>query len=215
MTYSIIIADDHPIYRFGTNLVIRNIQGATVIGEAANGIEACNLIVSEKPDIAILDYEMPLLNGLDVCRRVLAERSLTKLIMLTSHKDRQFFDDAMQAGAMGYLLKEHSNIELVKCIHYVGMGGQYVDPELKNYLVEHRLKRQLPEDIETRHSTLTPSEKAILKLISKSKSTLEIAAEMFISANTVENHRANISRKLQLKGKNSVMKFAIKYSEML
>ena len=216
MKYTVLIADDHPIFMTGIKMVIKNnIPEADLVGEAANGIDAYNLIMAVKPDIAILDYEMPTLKGVDVCKRALAENSATRFIIITGHNEKQFFNEAMDSGIKGYLLKNHLVDELVKCMRCVGAGRQYVDPEIGNFLVDYQLKKNFPANIGELYSSLTPTEKVIIKMISESKSSSDIAGQMFISEHTVENHRANISRKLNLKGKNSVLKFAIQYSEML
>ncbi len=215
MRYKIVIADDHPIFRTGIREIVNGIPEADLLGEAADGLEAYKLIISTVPDIAVMDLEMPLLSGLDVCKKVRSEKHFTKFIILTMHKDRHFFEDAMTSGVMGYLLKDNAIDELVKCIKTVGAGEEYVSPGIENYLVEHRAKQQLPAAVKELHATLTPTEKVILKLVAQSKTSQEIADSIFISPNTVDSHRANIARKLKLEGKNSLLKFAMQYQGLL
>ena len=158
---------------------------------------------------------MPVLNGLDVCKKVLAEKNFTRFIILTMHKDKHFFDDAMNSGVMGYLLKDNATDELVKCIKTIAEGMQYISPKIESYLTERLVMQQLPAGIKQLYDTLTPTEKVILKLVAQSKTSHEIADHIFISPNTVDNHRASIARKLKLEGKNSLLKFAMQYSAML
>ena len=186
-----------------------------LVGEAGNGLDAYRVIVNERPDIAIIDLDMPLLAGLDVCRKVLAEKSSTRFIILTMHKDKHFFEDAMNVGVMGYLLKDNAVGELVNCINQVSGGRQYVSAKIGDYLIERQSKEQLPAEIKGLLASLTPTEKVILKLIAQSKTSQYIADSIFISPNTVDNHRSNIARKLKLEGKNSLLKFAIQNKDLL
>lgn len=215
MNCKIIIADDHPIFRTGIREVVNSIPGVSLCGEAQDGLEAYQLILSERPDIAILDLEMPKLSGLDVCEKVQAEKHDTRFIILTMHKDRHFFDDAMRKGVYGYLLKDHAVNELVTCIQSVARGERYASKIIERYLVSHVDREQLPAEVKALYETLTPTERIIVKLVSQSITSQEIATNLFVSPNTIENHRANIARKLQLEGKNSLLKFALMYKSVL
>jgi two-component system response regulator DegU len=215
MRYKVIIADDHPVFRTGIREVVGNIPGVTLCGEAKDGLEAYQLILSALPDIAILDLEMPKLSGLDVCEKVLNEKHGTRFIILTMHRDRHFFDDAMRKGAMGYLLKDNAIDELVTCIKTVAEGGQYASPTLESYLTQFTEREQFRDEIKQRYELLTPTEKIILKLVSQSITTNEIACNLFVSQNTIENHRANIIKKLKIQGKNSLLRFALLYKNLL
>jgi two-component system, NarL family, response regulator DegU len=215
MQYRIIIADDHPIFRTGIREVVSNLAGCEFCGEAKNGLEAYQLIIRLLPDLAILDLEMPILTGLDVCQKVLSEKHNTRFIILTMHKDRHFFDDAMQKGVLGYLLKDNAVEELVACIKAVAEGRKYVSPGIEKYLVQHTASEQFPAEIRVCFDTLTPTEKIIIKLVAQSSTSQEIADNLFVSQNTIENHRANITKKLKLEGKNSLLKFALRYKNLL
>jgi len=215
MITKIIIADDHPIFRAGIKDIISGIPGTELVGEAKDGLDAYRLIVSAIPDIAILDLEMPQLTGLDVCRKVLGEKHFTRFIILTMHKETRFFREAMDAGVLGYLLKDNAIDELVACIRSVSSGRPYASRQIESYLTEHQAREQLPVEITKLYAALTPTEKVIVKLVAQSKTSQEIAESIFISPNTVDNHRANIARKLQLEGKNSLLKFALQYKDLL
>lgn len=215
MQYKIIIADDHPIFRTGIREVVSGIAGMELCGEAENGMEAYQLILAALPDVAVLDLEMPLLSGLDVCEKVLSEKHHTRFIILTMHRDRHFFDDAMQKGVMGYLIKDNAVAELVACLKAVASGKKYVSAAMESYLRQHSEREQLPEALRSCYNTLTPTEKMIVKLVAQSITSQEIAEKLFVSRNTIENHRAKIVRKLGIEGKNSLLKFALQYKELL
>ncbi len=200
---SVLIADDHPLYRSGIKSVIDALPDIGSVTEASDGMEAYQAIVHLKPDIAILDVEMPLLTGIDVCRKVLAEKHYTKIIVLTMHRERHFFEDAMQSGVSGYLLKDGASQELKKCIEIVCAGGRFISDAL------HDLASGLEQQA-SQLSVLTPTERIILKLIGEGKTTSEIGTLLFVSPKTVENHRTNISKKLNLGGtQNALLKFAL------
>ncbi len=208
--YSVIIADDHPIFRNGVKEILQEIKNLELLGEAKDGVEAYGLIIAHRPEIAILDLEMPLLSGLDVCNKVLSEKNQTRFIMLTMHKEKHFFRSAMDAGVSGYLLKDNAIQDLIQCIEAVCAGKIYVSPEIEHFLTEYSIQHENPA-VQQANTLLSPTEKIIMKLVSEGKSSANIAALLFISVNTVDNHRANIARKLNLEGKNSLMKFAMQH----
>jgi DNA-binding NarL/FixJ family response regulator len=214
MRHSVIIADDHPIFRNGVRDILREMDKFDLLGEAKDGLEAYNLIVAHRPDLAILDLEMPLLTGLDVCNKVLGEKHQTRFIVLTMHKQKHYFTEAMAAGVKGYLLKDNAIADLIKCTEAVLSGQVYVSPQIEDYLTEHHAHQQNNPDLQRMLGLLSPTEKVILKLVAQGKTSIEIAGMLFISPNTVDNHRSNIARKMSLEGKNSLIKFAIQYKGM-
>jgi len=135
--YTVIIADDHPIFRSGVKEILRENNTLELVGEAQDGAEAYNLIVAHRPDLAIMDLEMPLLSGLDVCSKVLSEKNQTQFIVLTMHKEKHFFKSAMEAGVSGYLLKDKivDVPELTAALQRIADGGSVVDPSLVAELV--------------------------------------------------------------------------------
>ncbi len=208
--YTAIIADDHPIFRNGVRDILNDLPNLQVVGEGGDGTEAYQLILAHRPDIAVLDLEMPLLSGLDVCQKVKNEKHQTRFIILTMHREKHFFKAAMAAGVDGYLLKDNAIQDLLQCISAVCSGKNYVSQAIAHYLTEH-VDVMTHTPVTQAQKVLSPTEKVILKLISEGKSSADIAALLFISANTVDNHRSNMARKLGLEGKNSLMKFAIQY----
>lgn len=209
--HTVIIADDHPIFRNGVREVLNEIRQVELLGEAKDGAEAYGLILAHRPELAILDLEMPVLSGLDVCKKVLSEKHQTRFIILTMHKEKHYFKAAMDAGVRGYLLKDNAVQDLVACVEAVCAGKMYTSAAIEHYLTEHHEQHQ-NKTVQAAHTLLTPTEKIILKLISEGKSSADIAALLFISVHTVDNHRANMARKLQLEGKNSLMKFAMQFN---
>ncbi len=210
--YTVIIADDHPIFRNGVREILGEIKNLELVGEAKDGAEAYSLILAHRPEIAILDLEMPILSGLDVCNKVLSEKNQTRFIVLTMHKEKHFFKSAMEAGVHGYLLKDNAIQDLIRCIEWVCAGKIYVSPAIEHFLTEHNAQNQSAA-VQQANTLLSPTEKIILKLIAEGKSSAEIAGLLFISSNTVDNHRSNMARKLNLEGKNSLLKFAMQHRE--
>ena len=207
----IIIADDHPIFRGGVKEILSKIDEIEIVGEADNGLKAYQLIIATMPDIAILDLEMPMLNGLDVCKKVLNEKHQTEFIILTMHKEKQYFLDAINSGVKGYLLKDNAEIDLVKCVMAVSKKEKYVSQQVKYLLKDNYPESHVPPEIQKINTLLSPTEKIILKLISEGKTSVEIAGLLFVSPNTIDNHRSNMTKKLELEGKNSLLKFSMIY----
>lgn len=207
--YTAIVADDHPIFRKGLVEILNGTDDLEIVAELPDGMQAYQSIVAKRPDLAILDIEMPGLSGLDVCRKVMSEKSDTKFIVLTMHRDKNFFNDAMRIGVLGYLLKDHAISDLINCVKSVLQGQRFVSPDLEDLLVLNDQKNI------AELSLLTPTEKVILKLVAESKTSAEIAQLLFVSPNTVDNHRANMVKKLKLEGKNSLLKFAMEYKHLL
>lgn len=206
----IIIADDHPMMRSGVKSVLLTDPQIEIIAEAKDGEEAYNLIKKYLPDVALLDVEMPKLTGLEIARRVAAENIKTKIIFLTMYKEEDMFNEAMDSGAYGYVLKENAVEDVLESVKVVFENRYYISPDISGYLVK-RLNTQKDFAIQQPSiSDLTKSERAILKLVSQDKTSQQIADELHISYKTVENHRNNISKKLNLSGTHSLVKFAIK-----
>lgn len=213
---TIIIADDHPIVRQGLRQTIEKEESFKIIGEAANGQEALEAITEFAPNIAILDVDMPDLDGFAVAHKIKEKNLPTEVIFLTIHNDEVMFNEAIDLGAKGYVLKQSALEDIIDCIKIVAKNQFCVSPSLTTFLI-NRQRRSL--NLTTEKPTiknLTRSEKRILQMIADDKSTKEIADELFISPTTVEKHRANICRKLDLKGNYALLKFALTHkSELL
>ena len=189
--------------------VISTDPGVRVAGEAGDGERALALIRQFTPVTAILDIDMPKMNGLEVARELRKENSETEIIFLTMYKEEGLFNEAMDAGARAYVLKDSAVNEILQAIHTVVAGKYYLSPSVSDHLITRsaRVAKLL------RHSPsledLTAAELRILRLIAGGKTSKEIADQLSISYKTVENHRTNIASKLHLRGSHSLLKFAL------
>ena len=210
MAIRVFNSDDHPILRKGVSDLIIQTEGLEWVGSAENGKEALEKIRVIKPDVAILDIEMPLHTGIDVAKTLLSDGCHTRFILLTLFKDKAFLNRALELGIKGYLLKESSENEIIECIRFAYEGKAYVNASLTQYIVNQNIR---PNNI---LALLSSHEINILKLIARQKTTAEIADMLFISPKTVSNHRTNISKKLDLNGEqNSLLKWAIEHKDLL
>jgi DNA-binding NarL/FixJ family response regulator len=212
---TVLIADDHPIVRKGLVQVIEEEPGFSVVGEADDGATAWERLKRIQPQVAVLDINMPKLSGFEVARKLREEQLPISIVFLTMYKDKQMFEEALQLGAAGYVLKSSAPMDIIECIQTVSEGKSYISASLSSFLVERVKQADKPAVAQPNLSSLTPAELRILKLISESKSTKEIAAKLFISYRTVENHRANICGKLQLEGAYPLVKFALEHKSEL
>jgi DNA-binding NarL/FixJ family response regulator len=212
---TLVIADDHPLFRAGLREVIVSDPSLQIVGEAGDGEMALSLIHQHSPAMAILDIDMPKKDGLAVAHELGRRKSATDLIFLTMYREEDLFNEAMDAGARAYVLKDSAVDDILNAIHAVADGRYYISPALSDHLIKRsaraeKLLRQTPslED-------LTPSELRILKLIAGNKTSKEIAGLLSISYKTVENHRTNIASKLHLRGSHSLLKFALENRDVL
>jgi DNA-binding NarL/FixJ family response regulator len=215
MHITIVIADDHPIFRTGLRQVLEADAGLRVVGEAGDGDDALATIESVRPDLAVLDIDMPGRDGLDVTRALRDARSSTRVILLTLHTDAFYLNSALDAGVYGYVPKETAVTEIVGAIKSVHAGQEYISPVLSRLLIERSrrtdaLAKELPA-----LDQLTPTEIKVLKLIAEIKTTKEIADVLCVSPRTVEHHRTSIATKLDLHGPHAVTRLAVKYQSSL
>lgn len=207
----VIIADDHPIFRIGLANVIKASKSLILIGEAVNGKEAKELITSLKPDVAVLDIDMPYFNGLQVCEEICKKKdNATKIIILTLFKEIDLYKKALEVGAEGYLLKDNAVDELVVSIEAIFNGENYISEGLSEKLIDKKSHLISDKTLNDNIRKLTSTEKSILLLVADNKTTKEIAKKLFVSEKTIENHRYNINKKLELTGgQNSLLIFAL------
>jgi len=211
----VIIADDHPVMRSGVKSVLLKDPNIEILAEAKDGEEAYKLILKHQPDVALIDVEMPKMTGLEIVRRISTENIKTRFIFLTMYKDEDMFNEALDVGAFGYVLKENAAEDVLESIKIVAEGRHYISPMISGYLVTRLNKLNTLSQKSPSINDLTKTERIILKHISLEKTTQQIADELHISYKTVENHRNNISKKLNLSGSHSLVKFAIKNSSLL
>jgi len=211
----VIIADDHPVMRSGVKSVLLNDPNIEILAEAKDGEEAYNSIIKFEPDVALIDVEMPKMTGLEIARRLSSEKFETKIVFLTMYKEEDMFNEAMDVGAFGYVLKENAVEDVLESVKVVAESKYYISPMISGYLVS-RLNKQKDLSSKTPSiNNLTKTERIILKHISLEKTTQQIADELHVSYKTVENHRNNISKKLSLSGTHSLVKFAINNKSLL
>jgi len=206
----IIIADDHSIFRKGLRAVIETEKSLRVVAEAENGEEALRLIEESKPDIALLDVDMPKMDGFQLVKELRRRKIPVEIIFLTIHSEEDMFNEALSLGVKGYVLKDSSSTDIINAITAVRQGHHYTSPSITTYLVNRTQRTKSPtlED-------LTPTERRILRLIAEYKTSKQIGEELGIHYRTVDNHRTNISAKLGLQGSHALIKFALKHQSEL
>jgi DNA-binding NarL/FixJ family response regulator len=211
----ILIADDHPLMRKGLRLSVEEDRALKVVGEASDGEAALSLIKKLHPHVALLDIEMPKLDGLGVARELVKSKEKTEIIFLTFHSNQDLFRSAMELGCKGYILKDSAVQEVVAGIHAVASGRPYISSAITADLLQSRNRPDPQSGLLTRN--LTPAELRIMRLIAQGKTSKEIGAELSIHYRTVENHRTSMCRKLELEGEgaNALLRFALQNKNLL
>jgi DNA-binding NarL/FixJ family response regulator len=208
MPLTLLLADDHQIVRQGLRELLKRELDFRLVGEAANGLEAIRLVERLRPDVLVLDLMLPGLNGLEVARRVGRASARTRIVILSMHSNDAYVVNALQAGAMGYVLKESSSEDLVAAIRHVHHGRRYLSPAISESaltLYQQKSKSQALDPYES----LTPREREVLQLTAEGLSGNEISARLFISPRTVESHRKHLTEKLSLRNQKDLIRFAI------
>ncbi len=211
----ILIADDHPIFRQGLRQLFVSQPGLEVISEAGDGKTALHEIETQRPDVAILDLDMPEMDGFSVARVVREKHLPVELVFLTMYKDEEMFNEALDLGAKAYLLKDSAVTELIGAVRAVLTGGNFISPSLSSHLINRHKRVSSLERSKPGLKNLTATERRILPLIADNKTSREIADALFISVRTVENHRSNICQKLDLHGAHALLKFALEHKSEL
>ena len=210
MPINILIADDHRLFRQGLGALFSAYSNINVIGEAQDGNAAINQVRKLKPDIVLMDINMPVLNGIEATRQLKAEMPGIRVIALSMHSGREFVQKMFSAGSSGYLLKDCQFNELVEAVTIVNSGRSYISPSLAGTLIEDYLLH-LSGNASLSHNgdTLSQREREILQLIAEGWATQKIAEKLCISVKTVETHRSNIMKKLSLFTVAELTKYAI------
>lgn len=210
---TVLIADDHPIFQRGLQQIIETDDNLKIVAAVGDGEDALNILRKLKPQVAVLDVDMPKRDGLAVMNAVKEESLPVSVILLTMYKEERFFNAALDAGVKGYVIKDSAVSEITNAIHAAAKGENFISPTLSTLLVK-RLNRSESLNASLEDS-LTSSERRVLKLVSEAKSNQQIADELFISIRTVENHRSNICAKLNLEGKNALLTYALTNKETI
>lgn len=209
MTIRVLLADDHIMVRQGLKALLDAEPDIQVVGEASDGWETIQQAETLRPDVILMDLTMPRLNGLEATRRL--EKSLPeiKILALTMHTNEEYVREVLRAGAAGYILKEAAVSELVQAVRVVAKGESYLCPAASKVLVEDLVRgRQWTGD--TLFDTLTPREREVLQLIGEGYTNSEIARRLSISVKTVETHRAQLRRKLNIHDRAGLIRYAIR-----
>ena len=208
---TVLIADDHPIFRKGLREIILAETCLKLVAEVEDGAHALSLLREMRPQVAVLDVDMPQLDGISVARAVRQEGLPTAIVFLTMHRNERFFNAALDLGAQGYVLKDSAVNEIVAAIRAVSAGHHFVTPLLTDYLLNRHQAQSATPAHHAGLNALTEAEQRVLKLIAQYKTSQAIADELFISVRTVDRHRANIASKLALKGAHALLQFALEH----
>src|SRR5215213_359498 len=201
----ILIADDHGIVRSGIRLLLERQPDIEVIAEAADGAEARALAVRERPDLAILDVKMPKLTGLQATREIKAQAPEVSVLILSMYDDERYLFEALKAGASGYVLKAQADVDLLAAVRAVERGEPFLTPEAQRALIKDVLGQGVG-----RTDELTPREEEVVKLVAEAHTNKEIAEILHLSEKTVENHRSNAMRKLGMRDRVELVRYAIR-----
>ncbi len=201
----VLIADDHGIVRSGVRLLLERESGIEVIGEASDGVEAREMAIRDHPDLAILDVKMPRLTGLQATREIREQAPDVAVLILSMHDDERYLFEALKAGASGYVLKHQADQELIDAVRAVERGEPFLTPEAQRALIKDVLGRGAE-----RTDDLTPREEEVVKLAAEAHTNREIGELLHLSEKTVENHRSNAMRKLGMRDRTELVRYAIR-----
>ena len=208
-TIRVLLADDHTVVRAGIRTLLENEPDIAVIGEAADGLEAVCKVRELQPDVVVMDITMPRMDGLKATREVAKHAPAVRVVILTMHDDEEYFFDVLNAGAMGYVLKNAAPTDLVTAIRAVYEGNVFLYPSVAKLLVQDFVRRSTADD-RSASDRLTDREREVLRLIAEGRTNQEIADTLVLSVNTVQVHRAHIMEKLNLHNRTELVKYAIK-----
>ena len=206
----ILIADDHTIFRQGLKMLLEQENDLEVVGEAGDGAETIKLAKKLKPDIALLDIAMPKMDGMGVAKKLKKILPQLKVIVLTSYADDQFLFEFLKLGVSGFVLKDSASQELIYSIRKTKEGMAFLDPSVSKKVMEKFTQVTGGKKDFINYGKLSDREKEVLQLVAEGKSTKEVAGKLYISPKTVENHRANIMKKLDIHDRMGLTKYALR-----
>ncbi|MFN8436472.1 MAG: response regulator transcription factor [Cytophagales bacterium] len=209
----VLLADDHSIFRKGVRSILEEDREITVIGEAANGLEALEKVRDLAPDVLLVDINMPKMNGIEVAKIVSKQFAGTKALVLSMHNDQHYILKAVESGALGYLLKDTTKEDMISAVKTVNRGDKYFNGFVSNTIVDGYLNKAVKvkakSGIDDSKSKLSKKEKVIVNYIIEGLSSKQIAERENLSVRTVDNHRANMMRKLGVKNAAELVKLAL------
>jgi DNA-binding NarL/FixJ family response regulator len=203
---SVLIADDHGVVRGGLRLLLERQPDIEVVGEAADGAEAVEQALALRPDVCIFDVSMPKRTGIDATREVKAQAPDIDILILSMHDDERYLFEALKAGAGGYVLKKEVDQDVVEAVRSVNRGEPFLTNDAQRSLVREWIK----DDSEGPAEPLTPREQEVLKLIAEAHTNKQISEVLQLSEKTVESHRGNLLRKLGMRDRVELVRYAIR-----
>jgi len=204
---SVVLVDDHHVVRQGFKALLDAEEGIEVIGEASNGIDGIKLAESLNPDVLVLDLMMKGVNGLEVVKQVSKRCYNTKILVLSMYDNEEYVLEALRSGATAYVLKGSTSDELITAVHSVANDKRYLSPSLTERAIEFYQEKTKSKNSEP--SGLTIREREILQLIYQGQTSSEIAARLHISPRTVDTHRMNLMKKIGVKSKTELVRYAL------
>ena len=206
----VLLADDHVLIRAGLRMVVDAQPDLTVVGEAGDGREAVSMAETLKPDVAVMDIGMPVLNGIEAARQIHEKLPEAHIVMLSMHSDEGYVLRALKAGAKAYLLKDSAEADLARAIRAAADGKSFFSPSVGRVLLEDYMRKLQRTGAEDSYELLSPREREVLQLVAEGKSSKEVAGLLNVSVNTVETHRARVMQKLNLHGIPELILYAVR-----
>lgn len=206
----IVLAEDSTILREGLRSLLASAPNLEIVGEAEDGLEAIDCVTRERPDLVVMDLSMPRMNGISAILEIKKQCPRTRILVLTAHSEEEYVFETLRAGTDGYVLKESTHGELVMAIESVLKGNRFISPGISSKIIEGYLNRGRTLRTGSPLELLSARERQIIKLVSEGYTNKRIADYLSISPNTVDKHRANLMKKLNLHNASEITSFAIK-----
>ena len=207
MSISILLADDHEVVRRGVRALLEAEPGITIVGETADGREVVPALERLKPDVLVIDLVMPGVGGLDILKAMTARAIATRAVVLSMHSAEAYVAEALRSGAVGYVVKDAAASDLVEAVRAAAEGRRFLSAPLSESSIEEYAQRATSQDP---YETLSARERQVLALAAQGHSNQDVASKLSISRRTAETHRANLMRKLGLKGEKELIRFALR-----